>query len=167
MQSVLLVPFPEVAEVVAPWLERSVGARPSHGIPPHITLLSPFPAPDGDVVAATREALAGVTAFDVRFGELRCFADAPVLYLAPEPERAFVEATQALVRRFPEWPPYGGAYPAIVPHLTVAWGEGLGEAEAAVAPHLPLRGRAREATLLTEVGPRTWEPRATFSFEAA
>ncbi|MFL5959807.1 MAG: hypothetical protein ACJ75G_06045 [Gaiellaceae bacterium] len=39
VEHVCLVPFPEVADVVAPWLEHSVGARPSHGIPPHVTLL--------------------------------------------------------------------------------------------------------------------------------
>jgi len=52
-RTVLLVPFPEVAEVVERWLERSETARPSHGIPPHVTLL--FPCPAG--VEAVREVL--------------------------------------------------------------------------------------------------------------
>jgi 2'-5' RNA ligase len=166
-ESVLLVPFPEVAGVVEPWLEHSVGARPSHGIPPHVTLLFPFPPPDADVVAATRAVLAGARAFDVEFRELRGFS-APALYLAPEPEAPFVRATEELWRRFPDWPPYGGEFlPSIVPHLTVAWGAKLDEAEKDVAPRLPLHGRAREAVLLTEVEPRRWEPQARFHFRGA
>ena len=161
-QSVLLVPFPEVAVVVEPWLEQSVGARPSHGIPAHVTLLFPFP-PDEDPGPVLRD----VRAFDVAFRELRRFAEAPALYLAPEPASTFVSLTKALVARFPDWPPYGGAFAEIVPHLTVAWGAALDEAEAAVAPSLPLHGRAREAVLLSEVELQRWQVRATFAFEDA
>jgi hypothetical protein len=50
----LVVPFPEVEEVAVPWLEHSIGARPSQGIPPHVTLLFPSPGEPveiGDVLA--------------------------------------------------------------------------------------------------------------------
>src|SRR5262249_10545663 len=43
-----------------------------------------------------------------------------VLYLAPEPAQPFVQLTQAFARRFPDFPPYGGQFSSVVPHLTVA-----------------------------------------------
>jgi len=158
----LLVPFPEVAELVEPWLEHSTGARPSHGIPPHVTLLHPCPGDEDEAIGGV---LAGSAAFEVEFRETRRFPD--VVYLAPEPDGPFVAMIEALRERFPDWPPYGGAFAEIVPHLTVAWGAKLDEAEADVAPALPLRGRAREAVLLGEVAPRRWEPQARFPFREA
>ena len=153
-----LVPFPQVAAVVAPWLERSAGARPSHGIPPHVTLLFPCP-PDADGVG---KVLADTVAFDVDFREVRRFPG--VVYLAPEPAERFVLLTRALWERFPDWPPYGGAHPTITPHLTVAWQAELDEAEADVAPRLPLRARAQEAVLLRRAETDRWEPVARFPF---
>ena len=38
----------------------------------------------------------------------------------PEPAEPFVELTEALVQNFPEYPPYGGAFSTVTPHLTVA-----------------------------------------------
>ena len=38
------------------------------------------------------------------------------------------------------------------------------EAEEDVAPRLPLRGRAREAVLPSEIEPQRWEPQARFPF---
>ena len=151
-EHVCLVPFPELGEIVDPWLEHSIGARPSHGIPPHVTLLFPCP-PDPEGLG---EVLAAAPAFDVAFREVRRFPD--VVYLAPEPAQPFVELTQALWRRFPDWPPYGGAHETITPHLTVAWQGKLDEAEADVAPRLPLHGRAREAVVLRRAEPHRWEP---------
>jgi hypothetical protein len=47
-ESVVLVPFPDVAEFVEPWMERTcTNSKPSRGIPAHVTLLYPSP---GDVV---------------------------------------------------------------------------------------------------------------------
>lgn len=161
LKHVCLVPFPELGEIVNPWLEHSSGARPSHGIPPHVTLLfpcAPDPAGVGDVLADT-------VAFDVDFREVRRFPD--VVYLAPEPAEPFVELTRAFWRRFPDWPPFQGAHPTITPHLTVAWGAKLDEAEANVAPRLPLRGRAHEAVLLRRSEPARWDPVARFPFREA
>jgi hypothetical protein len=160
-ESVVLVPVPEVADIVEPWMERTcVNSKPSRGIPAHVTLL--YPAP-GDVDAVAR-VLDGVAAFDVAFEETARFPE--ILYLVPSPQAPFARMTEALVHRFPDWPPYGGAFDGVVPHLTVAQGEAatLDAAERDVAPHLPLRARARHAVLLTEVEPARWEPQATFAF---
>lgn len=158
MQHVCLVPFPEVAEVVEPWLEHSAGARPAHGIPPHVTLLFPC-APDPEGLG---DVLGDAEAFDVEFREVRRFPG--VVWLAPEPAEPFVEITRALWKRFPDWPPYEGAHAEITPHLTVAWQEKLDEADADLAPRLPLHGRAREAVLLRQAHPKRWEPIARFAF---
>jgi 2'-5' RNA ligase len=161
---VVLVPFWEVSDVVEPWLELTCpSSKPSQGIPAHVTLLFPLPV-DADGVGA---ALEGARPFDVEFRTLRRFPT--TLWLAPEPAEPFVRLTEALVARFPEWLPYGGAFDAIVPHLTVAQGDAaaLGAAERDVAPLLPLGGRASEAILLAEVEPDTWVPQATFPFRAA
>jgi hypothetical protein len=41
-------------------------------------------------------------------------------YLVPEPATPFVQLTRALAKAFPDYPPYGGRHPEVVPHLTVA-----------------------------------------------
>jgi hypothetical protein len=160
-ESVVPVPFPEVAAFVEPWMERTCpNSKPSRGIPAHVTLLYPSP---GDVDDVAR-VLDGVKAFDVAFEETARFAE--ILFLVPNPQAPFAEMTQALVRRFPDWPPYGGKFDGIVPHLTVAQADAatLDAAERDVVPHLPVRTRAHHAVMLTEVEPERWELQATFAF---
>jgi 2'-5' RNA ligase superfamily len=156
---VCLVPLRELGDIANPWLEQSMGARPSHGVPPHVTLLFPCPGKPSEI----GEVLANVDAFDVDFREIRRFPD--VAYLAPDPAEPFAELTCALWDRFPEWPPYGGAHAAITPHLTIAWHAKLDEAEAAITPLLPLRARAREAVLLRQEAADRWEPADRFPFQ--
>ena len=43
-----------------------------------------------------------------------------VLYLAPEPAEPFGALTEAFAAAWPEYPPYGGSFTDVVPHLTVA-----------------------------------------------
>ena len=159
----LVVPFTELAEVVDPWREQSVGSKPSNGVPPHVTLLAPCPG-DRDAIG---EVLEEVSAFNVEFHELRRFTEVPTLYLAPEPAEPFVRLVAALVDRFPDWPPYGGIHDTVVPHLTVTQGPAEDAAEAAVARALPLRGRAREALLLAEVAPARFEHADRFPLQGA
>jgi hypothetical protein len=105
-----------------------------------------------------------VEAFDVAFEETARFPE--TLYLVPSPQAPFARMTEALVRRFPDWPPYSGVFDEVVPHLTVAQGDAatLDAAERVVAPQLPMQARARRAVLLTEVEPDRWELQATFAF---
>jgi 2'-5' RNA ligase superfamily len=153
----LLLPFPELAPIVDRWLEHSVGSRPSDGIPPHVTILAPSPPDIGDV-------LGGVEAFDVEFREMRRFPIGAV-WLAPDPSEPFVALTKRVWERYPDWPPYGGEFlPDITPHLTVAWGAKLDEAEADLRTKLPLHGRAREARLFRRVDETRWVVQSTFPF---
>ena len=163
VQHYLVVPFPEVADVFDPWREQSLGAKPSSGVPPHVTLLAPCP---GDV-DSIREVLDGTEAFGVEFGELCRFAEVPTLYLAPEPAQPFLDLIGALRGRFPKWPPYGGLHDTVVPHLTVTQGLAEDAAEEAVAQAVPLHGHTREALLLAEVVPARFEAAARFAFRGA
>lgn len=150
------IPFHALAPAVDEWRERTCAAKPSHGVPPHVTLLIPAP-PDLD---AAVEALRGFGAFDVEFAAFRRFPG--TLWLAPEPAAAFVAMTEALVAAFPEHPPYGGAFEGITPHLTVAQGERLDAAETAIAAALPLSARASSVVLFEQAADDRWVERAEF-----
>jgi hypothetical protein len=70
-----------------------------------------------------------------------------------------VSLTRALVREFPDHPPYGGAYDDLAPHLTVAHGSreaDLDVLEAELTAGLPIAGRAGHLTLMTEDEEGRW-----------
>jgi hypothetical protein len=146
----LSVPFRDLAPAVDDWRERTCATKPSHGVPPHVTLLVPAP-PDLDAAAA---ALAPFGPFDVAFARLDRFPG--TLWLAPEPAEPFVHMTEALVAAFPGHQPYEGAFSGITPHLTVAQGDGLAEVETALESRLPLRSRASSVVLFEQVAPDRW-----------
>ena len=148
------VPFRDLAPAVDEWRERTCGSKPSHGVPPHVTLLIPAP-PDLDGAA---EALGAFGPFDVGFSRFARFPG--TLWLAPDPAEPFVAMTEALGRAFREHRPYEGAFAGITPHLTVAQGDDLDEAEAAVAASLPLRSRASSVVLFEQVAPDRWRENA-------
>jgi 2'-5' RNA ligase len=94
------------------------------GVPAHITLLFPFMPPEHvtqDVLGQVRAALAGASAFDFALSKLGRFA--LTAYLAPEPADPFIALTQSLAQMFPQFPPFGGEFENIVPHLTIAHGD--------------------------------------------
>jgi 2'-5' RNA ligase len=124
-------------------------------LPPHITILFPCP---GDVAAIT-EVLEPFDAFDVRFERLDRFPG--TLWLAPEPSEPFVAMTEAMVARFPSWPPYGGVFGSVVPHLTVAQAS-LENAAALVEPLLPLRSFVDRVVLYSSVDRLHWQEVQTF-----
>ena len=58
--------------------------------------------------------------------------------------------TTAIAERWPEAPPYGGAFDEVIPHLTVAHSVGedvLDEVAAELHVRLPVRSRLAEAVL--------------------
>jgi 2'-5' RNA ligase len=150
----IAVPFPGLAEVVDDWRERTCVTKPSHGIPPHVTLLTPSPAD----VATLVELLEPFEAFDVRFERLDRFPG--TLWLAPEPAEPFVLLTETLVGHWPSHKPYGGTFKGITPHLTVAQRE-LDDAADALAPFLPLESRAESIVLYEQLQPDHWREVAT------
>ena len=124
-------------------------------LPAHVTVL--YPAPDD--VEAIAQALAPFEPFDVVFPRLDRFPG--VLWLAPEPAEPFVRMTEAMVARFPDFPPYGGSYSSIVPHLTVAESL-LDETASLVEPLLPLASRVESVVLYTSADSVHWAEHATF-----
>ena len=128
-------------------------------LPAHVTVL--YPAP-GDVGALT-EALAPFAPFDVTFARLDRFPG--ILWLAPEPAEPFVALTEAVAGRFPLFPPYGGRYPSIIPHLTVA-AASLDETAALIEPLLPLHSHVDAVVLYESAEGRHWQELQTFDLEA-
>jgi 2'-5' RNA ligase len=113
---------------LVPEAERLIGAcRLAHdpsaalGVPAHVTVLYPFKTPEAissNDLAALQALFAAQPAFDMTLAELRQFPG--VLYLAPEPAEPFAVLTSVVVARYPDWPPYGGAFAEVIPHLTLA-----------------------------------------------
>lgn len=134
------------------------------GMPAHVTLLYPF-LPTRFVDSETERALGSLVlatpAFDFSLARVGRFPG--VVYLAPEPAAPFRALTSALVARWPEHPPYGGAYPEVVPHLTVAHGEAVPEG---LVARLPLRSQAREVWLMARAL-RRWTRLARFPLGAS
>jgi 2'-5' RNA ligase len=143
-------------------IRRRYDRAAAEGAPAHVTLLFPF-VPVSSLVPGVRRDLADVAArfapFDVRFGRVGRFPG--VVYLAPEPAATFTALTAAIVTRFPAYPPYGGAFDEVVPHLTLT--------ESATAPldeialtaerHLPFVCRLDRLVVLVEGPDARWRDR--------
>jgi 2'-5' RNA ligase len=154
------VPVPAAEPVVSAWRKR-FDASAGQGMPAHVTALYPFlpaGALTGDVVAELRGLCTAVPVLDVVFARTGRFPD--VLYLDPEPADGLRRLTLAIAERWPEAPPYGGAYDDVIPHLTVAHaaGEAVAEIEADVQRALPLAARLIEAWLYVFDG-ALWQAR--------
>jgi hypothetical protein len=120
--SALVVLVPEADQLVKPFRDR-YDPSASAGMPAHITLLYPFkPLDEVDeiVLRDLRQCFARFVPIRFALGSILRFP-AEVLYLAPEPDDPFRQLTLAIWDRFPETPPYGGKWPDIVPHVSVAW----------------------------------------------
>src|SRR5689334_20188122 len=119
-ESALVVMVPEAEVLVASFRDRHDPSAAA-GMPAHITLLYPFRLPgtiDAGVRDSLRDCFADFASFSFSLVARRRFPG--VLYLAPGLDEPFRSLTQAIWKRHPETPPYGGKRPNIVPHLTVA-----------------------------------------------
>jgi 2'-5' RNA ligase len=165
LRSALVVEVPEATRAVDDWRERTSSAKPSAGVPAHVTILFPFvPARriDRELLASLGSLFAAYPAFGFELRDARRFPG--LLYLAPEPAERFLELIEAAAAAHPDFPPYGGEFDTIVPHLTAAEGEAavLDRAAADIEPSLPIPAVAHEVTLLEEVEPALarWHSRA-------
>jgi 2'-5' RNA ligase len=139
-------------------------------IPLSITLLYPW-APVDSVDAhldRLRAFFAARPQFEV---ELTHVAEFPgtVVYAVPEPEEELRAMMRALWAEFPEYPPYGAPGSDPPPHASLARLDTdpprtLDGVAARVAPLLPARFIAREATLMEEYAPDRWQVRETLPF---
>lgn len=90
-------------------------------MPAHVTLIYPFLSPkeiDERVLETLRALFASREQFKVQFGGIAGFPG--VVYLVPEPAELIIELVNELVEVYPQVPPYGGMFPSVVPHLTLA-----------------------------------------------
>lgn len=120
-------------------------------MPAHVTVLYPF-APLGAYGPALRaplaEVVAGCPPFDFALSGLGSFPG--VLYLTPEPAAPFVRLTEAISARL-GYPPYGGRFAEIVPHLTVAAGHRLPRRlRRSLEASLPIAAVATEVEVLAD-----------------
>jgi 2'-5' RNA ligase len=148
LESALVVLAPPAEPLVKAYRDQHDPAA-ALGVPAHVTVLYPFHPPSlGPAMLARLTALfSEFEAFDYSLAELRRFPG--VLYLAPEPEARFRALTRRVAEAFPEYPPYGGQFSDVIPHLTLAQ-QADAERLEAIAAHfqaacgarLPLRLRA-------------------------
>jgi hypothetical protein len=155
LQSALLLTVPAAEAAVGPHRAR-LDSNARDGVPAHLTVLYPFlpPAEIGPgVLAELSRLFAGMPRFDFALNRVRWF-DESVVWLGPSDESPFRALTERAALAYPSCPPYGGAHPDTVPHLTVGHRGGLAELRAAaeaVRPLLPITAAATEVTLM--VGP--------------
>jgi 2'-5' RNA ligase len=167
LESAVLIRVPE-AEPLVGELRRRFDPSAALGIPAHITVVYPF-VPVEEVDAGIQAELRGLFAevAPSRF-ELRAPARYPsVLYLKPEPDAALRAIIERVVGRFPEHPPYGGAFEDVTPHLTIAQSGDeplLARVESELPRGLPVEVRITEAVLMTEHEDGLWRVADTFPF---
>lgn len=152
----MIIPVAKADAMVAKWRRHS-SLRCPRRIGAHISLIVPFLSPgliDREVWEQLSRIAADHRPFDFELVRVRRFPPAEpggrqVLYLAPAPERPFIELVEALWERWPETPPYGGEFARVIPHLTVTCASPavLDQAETELQPKLPLRAQARELWL--------------------
>jgi hypothetical protein len=102
--------------------------------------------------------------FDFELVAVDEFPDA--VFLRPEPLDRFRTLTHALWREFPEYPPYGGRFPDVRPHLTIAKvltddtrRELRSDIESAFNGSLPLESRAEALSVFTSDEHGVWTRR--------
>ena len=122
-QTGLVILIPE-AEARFGGMRRKFDPQANLGVPAHITILFPFMTPEL-VDAEVRRRL---TLLFRRFSPFRCVLHQverfpSTAFLAPALADPFVELTKAVAHEFPDYPPYGGVYPSVIPHLTIADGD--------------------------------------------
>jgi hypothetical protein len=168
IESALIIAVPEAESLVKALRER-FDSSAAVGVPAHITILYPFIPPHEitlEVLAKLLDFFAQFAAFEFALTELRRFPT--VLYLAPSPAEPFKALTQAVIARYPAYPPYGGGYSEVTPHLTITdtiEAEQLDDFEREFihqhSTQLPVKAKASEVLLIENSSGR-WEMRQAF-----
>lgn len=168
-ESALVVLIPEAENLVKSFRDQ-YDPSAAVGVPAHVTILYPFKPPDeltADVIATLRDLVLSLPSFNVSFRELQGFPD--TLYLAPVPAEPFQRLTEIIVCRYPETPPYNGAFTEIVPHLTVAQVSDIQKLEDIVTEFreaarktLPIHARVNTVSLMDNSN-GYWKVQAEFS----
>lgn len=160
-ESGFIVCVPE-AEAMVGGLRERFDSSARLGVPAHITVLFPFMSPES-ITASVVQRIEGVLreaqAFEFSLATVARFPT--TAYLEPRPAAPFIALTESLAREFPEFPPFGGEFPTIIPHLTVAHGSAteseLVEAQlvSSLAMHGPITSVC-DSLVLMENSSGTW-----------
>ncbi len=148
---------PALARLRSRW-DRAAGL----GVPAHVTILFPFLTPSA-LDPSVRRTLAAIASavepFDVRFARVERFPN--VVYLAPEPADPFSGLIAAVAARFPDHPPYEGAFEVVIPHLTITEADDapLDEIEPLAAGPLPFTCRIAALEVIVEGADGRWRSR--------
>ena len=102
--------------------------------------------------------IAGHEAFDFELVSVETFDDGHV-YLAPTRPERFGALIDAVWRRWPDHPPYKGAFETVAPHLTIS------DRPLECAIDLPIAARADTVTLIEEQADGRWLSRRRFAPE--
>jgi 2'-5' RNA ligase len=167
-ETALVVLFHELEPLIGE-LRRRHTPSGAQGLGAHATLIVPFvETPTGvEPLALVARTVAPFAPFEVAPNETAIFpstADEPAtLYLVPEPAENLVALTAALTNAFPDFPPYGGQFDEVVPHITVAQGDEalLREIDQSLRPRLQVAARADRVWLL-EQSASGWRRRSAF-----
>ncbi|MGH3300808.1 MAG: 2'-5' RNA ligase family protein [Streptosporangiaceae bacterium] len=166
-ESALIVEVPAAEPVVGRY-RADLDANSGLGVPAHITILTPF-LPVGLLGDGERDRLlrvfAAATPFAFRLDRTGWFGTT-VLWLGPQDPVPFADLTERVFAAFPDFPPFGGQFDEVVPHLTIGHQHPVDElrrAEQEIIPKLPVTDRVSAVTLMAESSPGgSWETLATF-----
>jgi len=156
------------AEALVGSLRERFDSSARLGVPAHITVLFPFMSPENitaSVVQRIESVLREAQGFEFSLAKVARFP--ATAYLEPEPAEPFIALTESLTREFPQFPPFGGEFPTIIPHLTVAHGSAteaaIAEAElvSSLALHGPIKS-ACSSLVLMENSAGTWRQMHVF-----
>lgn len=119
-ETALLLVCPEAEPVVAQLRKRHDPAA-QDGVPAHVTVLFPFKPLDAieeDDHRRLESIFAAAAPFTLTGSRTGWFGER-VLYVAPDDPEPVLELVAEVAAEFPEYPPYGGLFDEVVPHLTI------------------------------------------------
>ena len=168
-ESALLILVPQAESLVSRW-RREFDPSASVGVPAHVTLIYPFvpaEAIGASEIATLRMLFGAASSFAF---ELTSSARFPTMvYLRPVPDEPIRALTASLERAFPAYPPYGGAFDEVIPHLTVAEigdEDVLTRIETELPSGIRIHVEVDEATLMTQRSDGFWRVAETFALGA-
>ncbi len=133
-----------------------------------MTVLFPFlPCPDlGPDVRVRAGVHRRPHADRSRSASSTCGASQGLVWIEPEPADPFATLTAAVADRWPDYPPYGGLFEAVIPHLTVVESDDapLEEVENAVRQVAPFTARAERLEVWCQDAAGRWRPRWRLPF---
>ena len=135
------------------------------GIPLHVTVLFPFVAPDAVRVQELDRLFASFAPLEFSLTRLAEFP--AVVYAVPEPDDELLALIREVHRRFPDTPPYEGAFDSVIPHATLSEEASMEAIADRCASLLPITCHVDEVTLLVETAPERWAEGRRFRLRGA